>query len=121
MRSVPASPNAGEAFLLRAYTMLHPTVKSFCPMMVVLPGGIPLFFEPFNESKDQQFQGRTMMTFEHLGIGVDGTTSTSETLALAKRAEASGFHSFWLSEGYHSRSAIVRASVIATGTERIRI
>ena len=61
------------------------------------------------------------MTFETLGIGVDGTTSTSETLALAKRADASGFHSFWLSEGYHSRSAIVRASVIASATERIRI
>ena len=45
----------------------------------------------------------------------------AETLALAKEADALGFHSFWLSEGYHSRSAIVRATVIATSTSRIRI
>jgi 5,10-methylenetetrahydromethanopterin reductase len=61
------------------------------------------------------------MSFENIGVGIDGSTSTSETLALAKKADALGFHSFWLSEGYHSRSAIVRASVIATGTTKIHI
>src|SRR2546430_1232973 len=59
--------------------------------------------------------------FENLGVGIDGTTSIAETLALAKEADALGFHSFWLSEGYHSRSAVVRAAVIATSTGRIRI
>ena len=59
--------------------------------------------------------------FENLGVGVDGTTSTAETLLLAKEADALGFHSFWLSEGYHSRSAVVRAAVIATSTRRLRI
>jgi 5,10-methylenetetrahydromethanopterin reductase len=59
--------------------------------------------------------------FENLGVGVDGTTSMSETLALVKEAEGLGFHSFWLSEGYHSRSAVVRATVIALSTSRIRI
>jgi 5,10-methylenetetrahydromethanopterin reductase len=59
--------------------------------------------------------------FGNLGVGVDGTTSTPETLELAKEAEALGFHSFWLSEGYHTRSAVVRATVIATSTSRIRI
>lgn len=59
--------------------------------------------------------------FENLGVGVDGTTSTPETLELAKEAEALGFHSFWLSEGYHTRSAVVRATVIATSTSSIRI
>jgi 5,10-methylenetetrahydromethanopterin reductase len=59
--------------------------------------------------------------FENLGVGVDGTTSMSETLALVKEAEDLGFHSFWLSEGYHSRSAVVRATVIALSTSRIRI
>jgi 5,10-methylenetetrahydromethanopterin reductase len=59
--------------------------------------------------------------FEKLGVGVDGTTSTAETVSLAKEADALGLHSFWLSEGYHSRSAVVRAAVIATSTHRIRI
>jgi 5,10-methylenetetrahydromethanopterin reductase len=59
--------------------------------------------------------------FENLGVGIDGTTSTAETLSLAKDADALGFHSFWLSEGYHSRSAVVRAAVIATSTSRIRM
>ena len=45
--------------------------------------------------------------FGNLGVGVDGTTSTAETLELAKEADALGFHSFWLSEGYHTRSAVV--------------
>jgi alkanesulfonate monooxygenase SsuD/methylene tetrahydromethanopterin reductase-like flavin-dependent oxidoreductase (luciferase family) len=56
----------------------------------------------------------SVKAFEKLGLGIDGTTSMTETLALAKEADALGFHSFWLSEGYHSRSAIVRATVIAT-------
>src|SRR5437660_12012703 len=59
--------------------------------------------------------------FANLGVGIDGTTSMAETLALAKEADALGFHSFWLSEGYHSRSAVVRATVIASSTGRIRI
>jgi 5,10-methylenetetrahydromethanopterin reductase len=59
--------------------------------------------------------------FENLGVGIDGTTSMAETLTLAKEADALGFHSFWLSEGYHSRSAVVRATVVATSTRRIRI
>jgi 5,10-methylenetetrahydromethanopterin reductase len=59
--------------------------------------------------------------FEKLGIGTDGVTSMSETLELAKAAEALGFHSFWLSEGYHSRSAMVRATLIAAATSRIKI
>src|ERR1051325_9195573 len=61
------------------------------------------------------------MTFERIGIGIDGTTSVGETLDLAKKADALGFHSLWLSEGYHSRSAIVRATVITTATTHIRI
>jgi 5,10-methylenetetrahydromethanopterin reductase len=44
-----------------------------------------------------------------------------ETLELASAADALGFHSFWLSEGYHSRSAIVRAALIASATQRIKI
>src|SRR5262245_35252891 len=60
-------------------------------------------------------------SFENLGVGTDGVTSMSETLELAKEAEALGFHSFWLSEGYHSRSALVRATLIATATKRIKI
>src|SRR5262245_15515656 len=59
--------------------------------------------------------------FGDLGVGVDGTTSMTETLELAKEADALGFHSFWLSEGYHSRSAVVRAAIVATSTGRIRI
>jgi 5,10-methylenetetrahydromethanopterin reductase len=59
--------------------------------------------------------------FGNLGVGVDGTTSMTETLELAKEADALGFHSFWLSEGYHSRSAVVRAAIVATSTGRIRI
>jgi 5,10-methylenetetrahydromethanopterin reductase len=63
----------------------------------------------------------TTEDFKNLGVGVDGTTSTAETLLLAKEADTLGFHSFWLSEGYHSRSAVVRAALIATSTHRIRI
>jgi 5,10-methylenetetrahydromethanopterin reductase len=59
--------------------------------------------------------------FEHLGVGTDGATPMSETLELAKQAELIGFHSFWLSEGYHSRSAIVRAALIASATRQIKI
>lgn len=59
--------------------------------------------------------------FLNLGVGLDGITSTTEFLELARDAEALGFHSFWLSEGYHSRSAIVRATLIATSTSRLRI
>jgi 5,10-methylenetetrahydromethanopterin reductase len=59
--------------------------------------------------------------FGNLGVGVDGTTSMTETLELAKEADALGFHSFWLSEGYHSRSAVVRAAIVAISTGRIRI
>lgn len=59
--------------------------------------------------------------FANLGVGTDGVTSMSETLALAKEADALGFHSFWLSEGYHSRSALIRATVIATATKKIKI
>ena len=59
--------------------------------------------------------------FAHLGVGTDGGTSMRETLELAQAAELLGFHSFWLSEGYHSRSAIVRAALIAAATRRIKI
>ena len=59
--------------------------------------------------------------FEAMGVGTDGTTSIRETVSLAKQAEALGFHSFWLAEGYHSRSAIVRAAMIAAATSRIKI
>src|SRR5215471_21131334 len=60
-------------------------------------------------------------SFENLGVGTDGVTSMRETLELAKEADALGFHSFWLSEGYHSRSALVRATLIATATKKIKI
>ena len=63
----------------------------------------------------------TTSGFENLGVGTDGVTSMSETLELAKAAEALGYHSFWLSEGYHSRSAIVRATLIAAATSKIKI
>ena len=56
-----------------------------------------------------------------MGVGTDGSTSMRETVELAQHAEALGFHSFWLAEGYHSRSAIVRATAIATTTSRIKI
>ena len=59
--------------------------------------------------------------FENIGVGTDGATSMSETVELAKQAEALGFHSFWLAEGYHSRSAVVRATLIATATSQIKI
>jgi 5,10-methylenetetrahydromethanopterin reductase len=59
--------------------------------------------------------------FENIGVGTDGATSMSETVELAKRAEALGFHSFWLAEGYHSRSAVVRATLIALATSQIKI
>jgi 5,10-methylenetetrahydromethanopterin reductase len=59
--------------------------------------------------------------FDCLGVGIDGSTSTAETLSLAREADGLGFHSLWLSEGYHSRSAIVRAAVVATSTSRIRV
>ena len=62
-----------------------------------------------------------MDRFQNLGVGTDGVTSMSETLELAKAAEALGYHSFWLSEGYHSRSAIVRATLIAAATSKIKI
>src|SRR6478672_5940781 len=62
-----------------------------------------------------------MDRFQSFGVGTDGVTSMSETLELAKAAEALGYHSFWLSEGYHSRSAIVRATLIATATNKIKI
>ena len=60
-------------------------------------------------------------SFENLGVGTDGVTSMSETMELAKAADALGFHSFWLSEGYHSRSALVRATLIATATKKIKV
>src|SRR6516165_12571145 len=63
----------------------------------------------------------TVKGFDNLGVGTDGTTSMSETLELATEGEALGFHSFWLAEGYHSRSAIVRASLIAASTRQIKI
>jgi 5,10-methylenetetrahydromethanopterin reductase len=56
-----------------------------------------------------------------MGVGTDGSTSMRETVELAQHAEARGFHSFWLAEGYHSRSAIVRATAIATATSQIKI
>src|SRR3954469_6889033 len=59
--------------------------------------------------------------FTHLGIGTDGGMPMSESLELAKQADLIGFHSFWLSEGYHSRSAIVRAALIASATRQIKI
>src|SRR5512145_1456562 len=59
--------------------------------------------------------------FDNLGVGTDGVTSMSETLELARAADALGFHSFWLSEGYHSRSAFVRATLVASATQRIKI
>jgi 5,10-methylenetetrahydromethanopterin reductase len=59
--------------------------------------------------------------FQKLGIGTDGATTMRETMELAKHAEALGFHSFWLAEGYHSRSAVVRATLIATATSKIKI
>jgi 5,10-methylenetetrahydromethanopterin reductase len=59
--------------------------------------------------------------FQGLGVGTDGSTSMRETVELARHAEALGFHSFWLAEGYHSRSAIVRATAIATATRQIKI
>jgi 5,10-methylenetetrahydromethanopterin reductase len=59
--------------------------------------------------------------FENIGVGTDGATSMSETVELAKRAEALGFHSFWLAEGYHTRSAVVRAAAIAIATSQIKI
>jgi 5,10-methylenetetrahydromethanopterin reductase len=59
--------------------------------------------------------------FQGLGVGTDGSTSMGETVELARQAESLGFSSFWLSEGYHSRSAIVRASMIAAATSRIKI
>ena len=59
--------------------------------------------------------------FENIGVGTDGATNMSETVELAKRAEALGFHSFWLAEGYHSRSAVVRATLIAAATSKIKI
>ena len=62
-----------------------------------------------------------MDRFQNFGVGTDGVTSMSETLELAKAAEALGYHSFWLSEGYHSRSAIVRATLIAAATSKIKI
>jgi 5,10-methylenetetrahydromethanopterin reductase len=62
-----------------------------------------------------------MNGFQNLGVGTDGVTSMGETLELAKEADRLGFHSFWLSEGYHSRSAIVRAALIATATQKIKI
>jgi 5,10-methylenetetrahydromethanopterin reductase len=58
---------------------------------------------------------------QNLGVGTDGSTSMGETVELAKYAEALGFHSFWLAEGYHSRSAVVRATLIATATSKIKI
>jgi len=63
----------------------------------------------------------TTQGFNELGVGIDGSTSTAETMSLAKEADVLGFHSIWLSEGYHSRSAVVRATVIASSTSRIRI
>lgn len=59
--------------------------------------------------------------FANFGVGTDGSTSMRETVDLAQRAEALSFHSFWLAEGYHSRSAIVRASMIAASTSKIKI
>src|SRR6185312_8667059 len=59
--------------------------------------------------------------FQNIGVGTDGATSMRETMELAKQAEALGFDSFWLAEGYHSRSAVVRATLIATATSRIKI
>ena len=64
---------------------------------------------------------RTVNGFQNLGVGTDGVTSMSETLKLAREADRLGFHSFWLSEGYHSRSAVVRAALIATATRKIKI
>lgn len=59
--------------------------------------------------------------FRKLGVGTGVATPIPELLGLAQDAEALGFHSFWLSEGYHSRSTIVAATVIAAATSKIGI
>ncbi|MBM4260803.1 MAG: LLM class flavin-dependent oxidoreductase [Deltaproteobacteria bacterium] len=62
-----------------------------------------------------------MAGWQNFGVGTDGATSMRESVALAQHAEALGLHSFWLAEGYHSRSAVVRATAIAAATEQIKI
>lgn len=59
--------------------------------------------------------------FSGLGVGVGRVASLAEVLELAKDAETLGLHSFWLAEGYHTRSAIVVATAIAAASNTIPI
>ncbi len=63
----------------------------------------------------------TERRFSGLGIGVGRMASIAEVVDLAREAEALGLHSFWLAEGYHSRSAVVVAGAIAAATNNMLI
>ncbi|HET8562817.1 MAG TPA: LLM class flavin-dependent oxidoreductase [Candidatus Binatia bacterium] len=59
--------------------------------------------------------------FRKIGVGLSGKFSIGEVVELAQDAEALGFNSFWLAEGYHTNSAIVAATTVAAKTSRIEI
>jgi 5,10-methylenetetrahydromethanopterin reductase len=59
--------------------------------------------------------------FDRFGIATWSMTPPREMLALARRADTLGFHSFWLAEFYHYRSAPPLAAALGAATTRIHI
>lgn len=59
--------------------------------------------------------------FDRFGVAFWSMSPADELLALARRADALGFHSYWLAEYYHYRSAPPLAALIGGATSRIKI
>jgi len=59
--------------------------------------------------------------FEKFGIALSNRLSTQEIVNCAKIAEENKINSFWISESYHHRSALIVASAVALATKKIQI
>ena len=56
-----------------------------------------------------------------LGICLRNTLSIDNLVALSRRAEDSGFHSIWITEGTGSKDVISQMAAVATATDRILV
>lgn len=61
------------------------------------------------------------MTALPLGLELAGEPSVPEMMTIARRAEALGYDSIWLTETRFTRDAITTAAAVAAVTERVRI
>ncbi len=59
--------------------------------------------------------------FDRVGVGFWSMLPADELVALARRSDELGFHSFWLAEYYHYRSIPPLATLIGAATSRIKI